>query len=567
MSRSRALALAALLAAAAIVLVTLARRAPSTSTPEPGGRGRLVGALRAEPQSFNRLVTRDRASLVVSYLLNGRLVRLNHVSQEVEPALAESWTIGPDQRSYRLALRKGVTFSDGAPFTADDVVFTFRAIYDPKSGSPLADVFSVEGQPYDVRAEDPQTVVITLPAPFAPTLRLLSSLPIMPAHKLQPALDAGRLRDAWNVSTAPAEIAGLGPFVLQRYAAGERIEFARNPRYWRVPPGGAAGDLPRLERLTLRILPDQQAELLALEAGEIDLQHGEVRAEDLAAVQRLAQNGRAQVAELGVALDADSLWFNLGFDAHGRPDAERPWLDVNVRRAISLAVDRQEFVDTVMLGAGTPLAGPVTPGNRAWFDATLPPVPHDLPRARALLAAAGLTDRDGDGLLDTRTGRPARVELLTQRGHAMRERGASVIREDLRALGLDVSVATFDAGTLGERLTKGDYDATYFGFTTSDPDPSTNLDYWLSSGSFHVWHPAQKTPATAWEREIRRPDAGGHGADRSGVPQGALRSGAARLRRAPARDLFRRAAGDGRHEPARGGRRARRHLPLRALGG
>jgi peptide/nickel transport system substrate-binding protein len=500
MTRPRRLALLALLAGAALIaLVTLMRRAPAT--PAPATRGRLVAALRAEPRTFTRITARDRASLTLSQLIHARLVQLNHVTQQIEPALAESWTLSPDGRTYTLSLRHGVTFSDGAPFTAEDVVFTFRATYDPKSASPLADVFSVDGHPFDVRAADTHTVVLTLTAPFAPVLRSLNSLPILPAHKLKAAVDAGRLRETWTMATPPEEIVGLGPFVVRSYTAGERIELARNPRYWRAAAGGADA-LPRLDRLTLRVLPDQQAELLALEAGELDIMNGEVRPEDLAAVRRLARDGRAKLTELGVALDADSLWFNLGPAADKRPDSERPWLDVRFRRAVSLAVNRPQFVDAVMLGAGAPLDGPVTAGNRVWRNSSLPAVTYDPAQARALLAAAGLTDRNGDGLLESRSGKPLTIALITQRGHAMRERAASVLKDELRAVGLDLSIATFDAPSLGERINSGAYDATYFGFYVSDPDPSTNLDYWLSSGSFHVWHPGQKTPATEWEREL-----------------------------------------------------------------
>jgi peptide/nickel transport system substrate-binding protein len=502
MSRSTRYAILAItiLIATVVALSVMRARRAVTSSAAPT-RGRLIAAIRTEPRTFNRLVARDRGSLIVSHLIHGKLIQLNHVTQEIEPALAERWTLAADQRTYTLTLRQGVSFSDGTPFTAEDVVFTFRAIYDPKSASALAEVFSVEGKPFDVRATDPRTVVITLPAAHASALRSLNSLTIVPSHKLKAALEAGRLRETWTIATPPAEIAGLGPFMVQSRTAGERLELVRNPHYWRTA-GGAAGELPRLDRLTLRVLPDQQAELLALETGDLDVTFAEVRPEDLAAARRLAQAGRARLADLGVSLDADSLWFNLGPDADKRPDSERPWLDARFRRAVSLAVDRQQFVDTVMLGAGTPIAGPVTPGNRVWRNTSLAPAAYDPAQARTLLAAVGLTDRDGNGLLETRSGKPLRVELLTQIGHAMRERAASVLKEDLRAIGIEVNIAAFDAPTLGERITNGRYDATYFGFTVSDPDPTTNLDYWLSAGSFHVWHPRQKAPATPWEREI-----------------------------------------------------------------
>ncbi len=133
-----------------------------------------------------------------------------------------------------------------------------------------------------------------------------------------------------------------------------------------------------------------------------------------------------------------------------------------------------------------------------------PTIAHDIAKARALLTGAGLTDVNADGIYETSAGKPLTIELLTQRGHAIRERAAEVIASDLEDVGLTVNVVPLDVPALGERLEKGTYDAAYFAVSAGDTDPSINLDYWLSSGSFHVWHPRQKTPATPWEAEIDR---------------------------------------------------------------
>ena len=173
-----------------------------------------------------------------------------------------------------------------------------------------------------------------------------------------------------------------------------------------------------------------------------------------------------------------------------------------MRRAVAHAVDRAAFVNTVYLGAAVQADGPVPPGNRTWHSDKLPRYAHDVPRARQLLTDAGLKDVDGDGIFETSTGKPLAIELLTQRGHAIRERGAEVIASDLKDAGLTVNVVPLDVPALIDRLTKGTYDAAYYAVSASDTDPSANLDYWLSSGSFHLWHPKQKTPATPWEAEI-----------------------------------------------------------------
>jgi len=471
----------------------------NAGTPPPAPARPVVAVIRAEPRSFNRLARADRPTGLLSMLLHARLVQLNHHTQEIEPALATKWMLDKDGRTYTLTLRQGVLFSDGAPFTADDVVFTFEALYDPKVDSPLASSMQVKGQPIAVRKIDSHTVVLTLPAPYGPGLRLLNALPILPAHKLRDALAKGEFAKAWSTATPPADIVGLGPYVLRSYTPGDRIELARNPRY------GARGANvhPEVERLTLRIIPTQDAERLALEAGELDIMAADIRPDDLKAVRALEAAGKVRVFDLGPAVDEDALWFNLGPDAR-KPAAARPWLDRAMRQAVAHAVDRAAFINTVYLGAGVQADGPVPPGNRAWHASKLPTYAHDVAQARALLTGAGLKDVNGDGIYETSAGKPLAIELLTQRGHAIRVRAAEVIASDLEDAGLTVNVVPLDPPALVARLEKGDYDAAYFTASTSDTDPSVNLDYWLSAGSFHVWHPRQKTPATPWEAEIDR---------------------------------------------------------------
>ncbi len=156
----------------------------------------------------------------------------------------------------------------------------------------------------------------------------------------------------------------------------------------------------------------------------------------------------------------------------------------------------------MFLGAGVPVHGPVTPGNRRWHAEDVPPGVFDQDRARRLLSGLGLSDRDGDGVLDDAAGEPVRFALLTQKGHTSRERGSAVIQEDLRKVGIQVDVVALDPGALIGRFGKADYDAIYFGTAASDTDPAVNLDFWLSSGPFHIWNPGQPTPATEWERRI-----------------------------------------------------------------
>jgi peptide/nickel transport system substrate-binding protein len=463
--------------------------------------GNLVVSVRNEPRSFNRLTARETTTDLLSNLTQAKLVRINRVTQEVEPWLAESWTRSDDGRRYTLKLRPGIVFSDGQPFTSADVVFSFEAVYDEKTGSNLADSLQANGKKLQVTAIDPHTVEIAFAEPFAAGVRLLDNLPILPRHKLEGALAAGRMGEAWNLSTPPSEIVGLGPFVLSAYVPGQRLVFDRNPRYFRKAPDGGA--LPYLDRVTVEIIPDQSAELLRLEGGQIDTAHSEILPEAYAPLKRAADAGRIKLVDLGVGLDANSLWFNLKPGAFAG-DPRAPWLQRDeLRQAISLAVDRQLMADTVYLGAAAPIFGPVTPANKRWYWAGQPQTTHDAEAAKKKLAAIGLTDRNGDGALEDAGGRAAQFTLLTRTGRPDLERGAAVIREEMKKVGVVVNVVALEAGALIDRFANtGKYEAVYYSYIATDTDPALNPDFWFSFGNAHLWNMSEKTPATDWERRI-----------------------------------------------------------------
>jgi peptide/nickel transport system substrate-binding protein len=458
----------------------------------------LVATFRSEPKTFNRFVSPRAAEDLFVKLTQATLLRLNYVTGDLEPRLASSWTSSsPDGRVWTMKLRTGAVFSDGVPFTAADVQFTFRVLFDKQVGSELASSLLVGGQPIDVRALDDSTIVLTFAEPYGPGLSLLDAIPILPRHKLEAAYRAGTFRDAWGLSTPVTDLVGLGPFVLTEYVPGARLVFARNPHFWGKDDRGA---LPRLPGIDVQVVPDENAELLRLEAGTADLTTGPARPEDLASLRKLEGAGQLRLASAGLTVTPDCLWFNLTPGAGAAKD--RPWLQrEELRRAISLAVDRRMLADAVFLGAAEPIAGPVTPGNRQWYVPT-PAPEHDLARAKALLGSIGLVDRHGDGLLEDAAGHPARFSILTQKGNTTRERSVAFLAEQLRQIGLTVDVVALEQNAMIEKFMGGAYDAMYFYFPTDSFDPARNLDFWLSSGDFHVWQPHQTRPARPWEASI-----------------------------------------------------------------
>jgi peptide/nickel transport system substrate-binding protein len=156
----------------------------------------------------------------------------------------------------------------------------------------------------------------------------------------------------------------------------------------------------------------------------------------------------------------------------------------------------------VFLGAAEPIHGPVTPGNPSWYWPELPGGEYDPARSKTLLAGLGLTDRNGDGMLEDAQGRPVRFTVVLQRGISAVERGASFIRDELAKVGVGIDVVGLDAGAIFQRWGSGDYDVIFHRLLFSDSDPAANLDFWLSSGGEHVWNAGQKKPATDWEQQI-----------------------------------------------------------------
>ena len=462
--------------------------------------GTITCSLRSEPRSFNRLVERGVPADLYSILTGSKLVTVNRATQEIEAALAEKWTVSPDNKVFTLTLRDGVTWSDGTPFTSADVVFSFQAIYDPKVESILASSLMIGGKPLIVTAPDAKTVVVTLPGTFGPGIALLDNVHLVAKHKYEAALKAGTFAKEISAATPPSDLVALGAFTLKTYAAGQRLVFDRNPRYWKKDAAGV--QLPYLDQVILEIVPDQNAELVRMQSGQFDVLQQSIRAEDIATLRPLEQQGKLRLLELGVGADPDSFFFNLR-SPYWAKDPRRDWITrKEFRKAISHAIDRESFANTVYLGAGVPIWGPVTPGNQKWFSPNIPRYGYSLERAKEILAALGLTNRDQDEWLEDAKGVEAHFNVIVYRGNSSVERGAAILRDELKKIGIRVDVVPLEQGALIQRMLKGDFEAILFLFATTSLDPAMNPDFWLSSGSAHVWNIGQSKPATDWEKQI-----------------------------------------------------------------
>src|SRR5258708_11069219 len=191
--------------------------------------GRLAVALRSEPKTLNPVLALDETSREIIHCLTADLIHINRGSQKTEPALAKSWSVSRDGRQYTLQLRRGLRFSDGQPFDADDVIFSFQVYLDEKIDSSQRDLLIVGGEPIVVRQLDAYTVPFQLAQPYAAAERLFDSVAILPRHLLETAYRKNDFSGAWSITTPPAQFPPLAPFPLKEYFPAQRITLDPNP--------------------------------------------------------------------------------------------------------------------------------------------------------------------------------------------------------------------------------------------------------------------------------------------------------------------------------------------------
>lgn len=466
--------------------------------PEIGRYGGTLVATGGDPRTFNPIVAVESSSINAFGPFLEALVAEHYLTGEVQPALAESWSVSRDGRTWIFVLREGIRWSDGTPLTADDVIFTLRAGLTKGVSSWIRDQLTFEGQALQYQALDRRRIELKTPQRVGFLLRILTEIMIVPAHKLSGALDRGAttFNTAWGANTPPRDLVGTGPFVLQSYSPGQRLVYLRNPRYWMVDTRG--NRLPYLTRFIRIIATGPDLPRLKFLNGETDVYFA--RAQEFSELRRLQSEGNFTVYDGPETLSTTFLVFNQ--NPIGLNPPKLTWFqDVLFRRAINHAIDRTTIVQQVYSGRATPAWGPVSPGNVVYYHSQLPRYPYDLSRALRLLEEGGYR-RDQSGTLRDAVGNAIEFTLITNSGNPDRIAIAELLRQDLTRLGIKVTVAPEAFNTLVGRLTGSHrWEAVIIGLT-GWIEPGTDRTVWLSSGTLHMWNPGQKTPATAWEAEI-----------------------------------------------------------------
>lgn len=433
--------------------------------------------LRVEPKTFNPLLVEDEGSETIRYLTGGVLIRLNRFTQELEGELATKWKVTEGGRRIDFELRRNVLFSDGTPFTCEDVAYTVRQLMDPALHSPTGDAFRSAPGAVEAKCSGPSSAMARFPAPVAALAAQFDQVAVLSAR------------------SPKKEAAVLGPFMLGESKAGSFVRLVRNPNYWKRDAGGRR--LPYLDSIRLDIQANRELELLRFRRGEVDI----VNKLDPEMYDRLAAENPRAVVDAGPSLDWEVVFFNQ-VAAAPLPEYKRRWFrSEEFRRAIWEAINREDLCRIVYRGHARPAVGPVSVSNHIWLNTALKPHPYSVPAALDRLQRDGF-HRSGDALVD-REGHKVEFSMITNAGNKLHERMLALIQQDLAKLGVQLNVVVLDFPSLIERITRTfNYEAVLMAIVNVDLDPNSQMNVWLSSADNHPWNPNQKSPATPWEAEI-----------------------------------------------------------------
>jgi peptide/nickel transport system substrate-binding protein len=472
---------------------------PKVMVGDPGRfGGEFLDSQVSDPRTFNPILAQETSSTGPLGSVFDGLVEDNGETTETEPALAESWTVSPDGKTWTFVLRQGLQWYDGQPLTADDVVFTFGVIFDKAIPNSLADVLSINGKPIQVRKVDARTVQFITPEPFGPFLRAIS-VSIVPRHKLEDAYKSGRFQQTWGINTSPKDIVGSGPYIMTEYRPAELIRYVRNPHYWKVD--GQGHRLPYIDSIALRIVPDQNAQRLLFQSKSTD-SYG-VRPKEYAAFKRDEKAGNYTVFDGGPTFGTEFLVFNEN-PRGGMPDYKLKWFqNQKFRQAVSYATDREAIINQVFAGHAVPQYGPESPADKFFFDPHVMQYPYSLTKAAQVLAEAGFK-KGADGVLRDADGHPVQFVVSTNSDNPDRVAIGNIMRQDLAQLGMQVTLVPESFNTLVAKLVESYKWETMVLGLTGGIEPHNGQNVWRSSGSLHMWYPKEPKPATQWEAQIDR---------------------------------------------------------------
>jgi len=412
---------------------------------EPAYGDAIIEGIIGEPSNLIPMLASDSASHSVSGLIFNGLVKYD-TDLSITGDLAESWDISKDGLVITFHLRKGVKWTDGKEFTADDVMFGYKTIVDEKTPTAYKEDFL---QVKKAEVLDRYTFRATYERPFAPALTSWTSLVVLPKHLLEG-------KDITKSDMARNPI-GLGPYKLAKWVPGQELILESNTDYFE--------GRPYIDHYVYKIIPDPATMFLVLKTGEIDTM-------GLTPIQYTKQTDTGHFKNnynkyRYPAFNYTHMAFNL----------RHPFFqDKRVRQALAYGIDKKEIVDVVLFGLGSPATGPYVPNT--WpYNPNVRKYEYNPEKAKELLKEAGWQDADGDGILD-RDGKPFRFTILTNVGNNLRKNTATIIQSRLEKIGVKVAIRTVEWSTfINQFIDKRRFEAVLLGWSIG-----------LDADQYDIWH-------------------------------------------------------------------------------
>lgn len=401
-------------------------------------KGSFVMPIQSDPV-MNPVLQPSLPSILVNKVIFSSLVRPREGDGKPEPDLAVSWSVSENEKVWTFKLRRGVKWHDGRPFTADDVVFTFDAIKNPKVRTRQRSFYA---DLKETKKIDDYTVQFVLKKPFAPLLAYLGyQSGIVPKHLLE-GKDMNKA-----VGFHKEHPVGTGPFKFKEFVPASHVTLVANEDYY--------GGLPNLKSITFKILPNQNAQIAQLRTGEIDFVL--IEPPNLPIVQSnpsLKLNTAPQFGHVYIALNNEFPLFK----------------DRRVRQAMSHAVDKKTILQRVLQGKGQLSTGPI-PAVMGWpYTSNVPTYPYDPGKAKALLAQAGW--KPGPGGVLAKDGKRFSFKMVVDKRNPTRVQIATIAQQYFKRLGMDVNLQTLEWGDLIKNYWRPHkYEAmTFYQIYAPDPD-------------------------------------------------------------------------------------------------
>ena len=506
------------------LLILTSGCSPTLLNSQSNNNSRLVLVSPSPPSTFNYAMSRSSYDFF-RFIYKG-LISENGLTGELEPALAESWVLSENKKRIIFTLRSELKWSDGKPLTADDVIFTYQDIYlNQKIPTIYRDFLRIgsSGAFPSVKKIDRRRVEFILPEPFAPFLRYVEKLKILPAHALRNTIlstdgDGKPLfLSTWNTNTQPQKIISNGPFKLANYIPSQRIILEKNPFYWRNDSAG--NSLPYIDKLIIQIIPSTDNQLIRFRSGELDSIGVDPEAFQL--LKREEERGKYKIYNRG-ALGYRFVGFNLNQakNSEGKPllnPIKSRWFNnLAFRQAVAYAINRQQINNTIYRGLGEIKHSPLGVQSSYYLspEAGLKVYKYNPEKSKKILLDSGFQYNDANELLDE-NGNRVEFTILVKSEEKLRIDTAVKIQGDLSHIGIKANLQILNFNSvLKKLLSSRDWECYVgaFGVPGADIEPNLLSLFWLSNGSFHQFNLGSKPgepkiknwQVSDWEKEIDR---------------------------------------------------------------